>query len=347
MFPMSARRRLPLCLAALALGVGLAACGSVDVVVARAGPASLIAQSGGVGTVQAAVTIPVSVDVRDNITNVDVQPGDHVTQGQPLFDLDPSALQAAQAQLALRLQSISASIASAQAGLIVDKQKGSADVPAVMAEIADLQAEAAVEQQLINISKGKSPTVTAPAAGDVSSVLAAPGLQATPGEALVTIIDYSNINVTASLPIAEQGQVKVGQSATLTFPSLPGVTVQGQVTSVSPSATTNGVSFQATVAAPNTPDKAVRPNLQAYVRISATQQAAVAVPKVAVLNIDFNPTVFVVSGDVAHLRQVRIGIADQNKVEILSGLRPGDMCVVVGNQSLQDGSRVRVTSSTS
>jgi RND family efflux transporter MFP subunit len=326
--------------------LGLAGCGSTDVVVARATAATLTAQSGGVGTVSAAVTIPVSVDVRDTVTNVDVQPGDHVTQGQPLFDLDPSALQAAEAQLTLKLQSISASIASAQAGLVVDEKKGSANVASVQAEIADLQGELAVEQQLIGIAKGRSPTITAPAGGDIASVVAVPGLQATPGEALVTIIDYSSITVLASLPISEQGQVTVGEPATLSFPSLPDVTITGQVTSVSPNATSNGVSFQATVAAKNTPDKAVRPNLQAYVRVSTSRQAAVTVPKVAVLNIDFNPTVFVVQDGVAHMRQVRVGIADQNKVEILTGVSAGELCVVVGNQALQDGSHVRVSGTT-
>src|ERR1700740_3597700 len=94
---------------ALAVIFGLAACGTNDVVVARAGPATITAQPGGVGTVQPAVSIPVSVDVGDDITNVDVQPGDHVTQGQPLFDLDPTPLQQSATQLNLRLQAINAS----------------------------------------------------------------------------------------------------------------------------------------------------------------------------------------------------------------------------------------------
>lgn len=339
-------RRVAFGSAALAATLGLTGCGSTAVVVARAGPATLTSVSGGVGSVAPAVSIPVSVDVRDDITNVDVQPGDHVNQGQPLFDIDPAPLQAGLAELSLKLQTISASLASAQSSLHEQESKGSAEVPSIEDEITALQGEAAVEQQLISIAQGKSPTVTAPSDGDVSTVVAVPGLEATPGQALVTIIDYSSIDVLASLPISEQGQVHVGEAATLTFPTLPGVTLQGQVTSVSPSATNNGVSFQATVSAPNTPTKAVRPNLEAYVQVAATQQAAVAVPKLAVLNIDFNPTVFVVQADVARMRQVRIGIADQDKVEILSGISPGDLCVVVGNQSLSDGASVRIVSTT-
>jgi RND family efflux transporter MFP subunit len=346
MFTSIGRRRTLTGAAALAAVFGLAACGSNDVTVARAEPATITAQPGGVGTVQAAVSIPVSVDVRDVITNVDVQPGDHVTQGQPLFDLDPTPLQQSASQLNLRLQNIQASIALAQASLRVQQAKGSAEVPALQDEIAALQSEATVEQQLIAIASGRTPTVTAPAGGDIETVVATPGLQATPGQTLVVLIDYSSVTVTANLPIAEQGQVNIGDHATLSFPTLPNTLLQGQVTSVSPAATNNGVSFQVTVAAPNTPDKAVRPNLQSYVRVAVTHQASVAVSKLAVINIDFNPTVFVVDAGVAHMRQVRIGISDQDKVEILDGVQAGDLCVIIGNQSLQDGSAVKVVSTT-
>jgi membrane fusion protein (multidrug efflux system) len=337
-----ARRRALACVAAVAAALGLTACGPSDVVVSRAGPATITAQPGGVGVVAAAVSIPVSVDVRDVITSVEVQPGDHVTQGQPLFDIDPTPLQQAQATLALRLQSIQASIAVARASLRVQQAKGSPQVSAIEDEISALQGEATVEQQLIQISSGKAPTVTAPANGDVQSVAATPGLQATPGQSLVVIIDYTSITATANLPIAEQEQVHISDHALISFPTLPNITLQGQVTSVSPAATNNGVSFQVTVAAANTPDKAVRPNLQAYVRVSVTHQASVAVSKLAIVNIDFNPTVFVVDGGVAHMRQVRIGISDQGKVELLGGVQAGDLCVIVGNQSLQDGTSVKV-----
>jgi len=336
------RRRLLAPAVGMAAVFGLAGCGAADVSVAAAGPATITAQPGGVGPVAPAVSIPVSVDVRDLVTNVDVQPGDHVTRGQPLFDLDPGPLQTATTTLSLRLQTINASIAAAEASLHTQQAKGSAEVPALQDEIAALQSEAAVEQQLISIAAGKNPTITAPADGDVETVVATPGLQVTPGQTLVVIIDYTNVTVTASLPIAEEGQVSIGDRATLGFPTLPNTTLQGQVTSVSPSASSNGVSFQVTVSAPNTPDKAVRPNLQSYVRVSVTHQASVAVSKLAVLNIDFNPTVFVVNGGTARMRQVRVGISDQDRVEILDGLQAGDLCVVVGNQSLQDGSQVRV-----
>ena len=331
-------------MALVAAALGLAGCGSTpDVVVARAGPATLTAEPGGVGTVAPAVSIPVSVDIRDDITNVDVQPGDHVVKGQPLFNLDPTPLQQSLAELTLKLQNIEASIADAQSSLASHQAKNPASVPSIQANIQALQGEATVEQQLIAIAQGTTPTITAPADGDVETVNATAGLQATPGQPLVVIIDYTNISVTANLPIVDQGQVTPGANALLSFPSLPDVNLRGTVTGVSPAATNNGVTFQITVAAPNTQSKQVRPNVQAYVRVSVTHDATVAVSKLAVVNIDVNPVVFVVDGQVAHMRQVRIGITDGNDVEILDGVHTGDLCVIVGNQTLQDGTSVRVT----
>jgi len=329
---------------ALFTAAGLAACGATpSVVVARAGPATLTAQPGGVGVVLPAVSIPVSVDLHDSVTDVQVRPGDHVVKGQPLFDLDPTPLQQSLTTLQARLVNIQASIAQAQSSLATHQQKDPSAVPGIQADIAALQGEAAVEQQLIAIASGTSPVVTAPADGDVETVTATPGLQATPGQPLVTIIDYTNISVTANLPISDQGQVSPGASAVLSFPSLPDITLNGTVTGVSPAATNNGVTFQITVAAPNTPTKQVRPNLQAYVRVSVTHDAGVAISKLAVVNIDVNPVVFVVDGQVVHMRQVRLGITDGNNVEILDGVSAGELCVIVGNQSLQDGTQVRVS----
>jgi multidrug efflux pump subunit AcrA (membrane-fusion protein) len=54
----------------------------------------------------------------------------------------------------------------------------------------------------------------------------------------------------------------------------------------------------------------------------------------------------VVDGPVVHARSVQVGISDGSYIEILSGLKPGDLCVIVGSQLLNDGSAVRVTRTT-
>jgi HlyD family secretion protein len=44
----------------------------------------------------------------------------------------------------------------------------------------------------------------------------------------------------------------------------------------------------------------------------------------------------------AHRRDVRLGLAGDGQVEVLSGLEPGEQVVVAGASLLSDGARVRI-----
>ena len=333
-------------LASAVIGLVIAGCGSKgvqDVQVVRAGPASINSQPSGFGTVTAAISVAVSVDVRDSVTQVNVKPGDHVTKGQPLFGLDPAPLQAEGALLASRVQALQADLGRQQGALAVAQAKGSPEAPGIQAQIQSLQGQIALTQQLTDIAQGRSATITAPLDGWVAAVNVTPGLRASPGASLVSIVDFTRIEVTANLDIAQQSHVAPGATAHLTFPTLPDLTLPAVVRSIPPAASNNGTTFQVVVDAANTNDLKVRPNIQSTVRVDVAHNAAVAVNKLAVLNIDQDPTVFVVDGQVAHRRHVQIGLSDQNRIEILSGLSPGDSVVLVGTQSLDDGTPVRIT----
>jgi hypothetical protein len=52
--------------------------------------------------------------------------------------------------------------------------------------------------------------------------------------------------------------------------------------------------------------------------------------------------VFIVQDGKARLRLVRTGAAADGKVEVLSGLAPGDAIVVTGNTDLADGQPVTI-----
>jgi RND family efflux transporter MFP subunit len=342
----NAPRLCSMLVAGALVGLGLAACGTKaaqDVQVARVGSGTIIGKPGGLGTAAAAVAVQVSVDVHDQITQVMVRTGDHVTKGQPLFGLDPIPLQVLGATLANRLQVLQADLTIQQGELAVAQAKGSPLAPGIQARIQSDQAQIALTQQLIAIAQGRSATVTAPLDGEVAAVNIAPGQRVSPGASLVAIVDFAQIEVTANLPIAEERNVTEGAFAELTFPTLPDLTLPAVVRSIPPSASNNGLTFQVVVDATNTPDKRVRPGLQSYARVTVTHIAKLVVNKLGVLNIDQDPSVFVIDGQTAHRHKVQVGLGDETHYEILSGLSAGDRVVIVGAQALDDGTPVRIT----
>jgi HlyD family secretion protein len=411
-FRRSIVRRACFGLAAVAV-VGLSGCGQAsaqNVQVAHAAARAVNDQPGGLGTVAAEIQVAVILNIPGyrndfTITDVMVQPGQHISANDPLFSVDPapfiartallqqqaqaaqSAVGSAQQQLSAAQSDKDARIAKAQQTVASDQTlldslnqrlageqangqtdaaaQTSADIAKAQASLAKAQsdlrnaqnislehinarltalnAKASLSNQLLAVSNNSSPTIVSPIDGDIGLSVPSPGQDILPNHTVVQIIDATNVQVTATLPVSEEANVTPGAPADVTFNSLPSVDLQGTVTSILPQAVNNGLSFQVLVTASNTPDKKVLPGAQGFVRLHGTHQAGVAVPKLAVLNIDQDPIVFVIQGQTAHLRHVSIGVQDDTWVEILSGVTAGEQCVVIGTQLVSDGTPVRIT----
>jgi RND family efflux transporter MFP subunit len=341
---MPGRHRSRLLVLALSLAVVLAACGVsvADVTVVHVTPRVITDEPGGAGHVSASVDVPVTLDFRDTVTAIDVTAGAPVTTGQPILDLDPIPLATNVAGLQLKLASANATLERTQASLSIDQTKDSPMVPGVEAQIQEVKGQIGLDQQLLGIAQGHAPTVTSPMNGVVLAIDAKVGQSVGPGAPLAEIVDFTNITVAASLPIAVQPEVDAGAGATLSFPDFPNVTLTGVVSAVNAGTTIGGASFLVTVSAPNTAGKLIRPGMNAFVRVSVKHQAVMTLPRAAIVNIDLDPTVMVVTGQVVHVHQVQMGIDDGPYVEVLSGLQVGDVCVLVGNQTLNEGTAVRI-----
>lgn len=90
------------------------------------------------------------------------------------------------------------------------------------------------------------------------------------------------------------------------------------------------------------PEGRLRPGLYAHARIVAEEHAgALTVPASAVVRDGAKRFCLVVADGRARRVEVRTGIADGPRVEVVSGLDPGDLVVTAGAESLTDGQPVR------
>ncbi|HVG96189.1 MAG TPA: efflux RND transporter periplasmic adaptor subunit [Chloroflexota bacterium] len=241
------------------------------------------------------------------------------------------------------VQTAQASLASAQANL----QKllaGSTDQDIATAQAAVDQAAASLRQAQANLNDA---TLTAPIAGVVVATGANPGENTSSGTAsttstsassstdagAVTLVDPRQLRVDLVVDEADIAKVQPGQDANLTFDALPGKTLAGKVSVISPTATTtNGVvTYQVRVAVD--PDQAqaagVRSGMTATGSIViARKDDAVLVPNRSLRTQGQARTVQVLdaNGQPA-TRPVQVGIAGDQATEIVSGLQPGDRVV--------------------
>jgi len=152
----------------------------------------------------------VAPGISGRVTEVLVVEGDQVSAGQILVQLD-------QTILALQVEQAQQGVVIAQAALKnaeKDKDSTKADISAAQAKVK--QAEAAVklaEAQLAYAS------VTAPAAGIVTSVTTNVGENASPARTLLTLLDTSSLFARVYVAETEIGNVKIGQTVTVTTDS--------------------------------------------------------------------------------------------------------------------------------
>ena len=71
-----------------------------------------------------------------------------------------------------------------------------------------------------------------------------------------------------------------------------------------------------------------------------THKNVVLVPASAVVHEGEETAVFVVENEMAKRREVKTGIENSDRVEIISGVKPGEMVITSGQNGLPDGAKV-------
>ncbi len=175
-----------------------------------------------------------------------------------------------------------------------------------------------------------------------------------PGAPVVTLTDLSTLYVNFTLPSQITAQIKVGQKVEVSADAFPGRKFTAAITTIEPqiSASTRTINVQATM--PN-PDNALLPGMFVNAAVVLPDEPPVVVlPETAVDYTLYGDSVYVLRPDgaagadgkpalIAHRTPVTTGLRWDDKVAVLSGVKPGDQVVAAGQIKVQDGAAVAVT----
>ncbi len=234
-------------------------------------------------------------------------------------------------------------------------------------EMADAERElATAEGELLTAKAAATATETqsqqnqavrAPFDGTVTERLHNVGDAVRPeeGDAILRLIDPKQVQVTATVSVADAGRFVVGaigRAVAEGAAAVGGVPVsQSRATATPvllrvlsrPTPEVGARTVEITLAFETPTD--LRPGTQVGVEIDAEQKSNVPlVPAIAVLKDDpKQPVVVVAAGDVAERRPVVIGLVDAENIEILSGLKSGELIITQGHTALRDGTPISVS----
>jgi HlyD family secretion protein len=185
--------------------------------------------------------------------------------------------------------------------------------------------------------------VRSPIAGFITDRPLYPGEMASTAAPLLTVMDISQVIAKAHIPQSDALQLHKGDAATISLAGLE-KPINGKVSLISPALDPNSTTVEVWVQAPNK-DQLLRPGTTAQIAITAqTVKDGLVVPAAALLNAkgDAAQVMVVDSQSQASSRDVKTGITSGQQVQIVSGLKPGEMVVTEGAYGLPDKTKVKI-----
>jgi membrane fusion protein (multidrug efflux system) len=163
------------------------------------------------------------------------------------------------------------------------------------------------------------------------------------GADLALIEDISKMKVDVRLPERYFGRIKPGQPILLSFDSMPGKTFTATLKAVDAQVDANGRSLLLRGELAN-PGGALRTGMFARARVLLRENPqAMLIPEEAITPVGADVFVYRIDEGKAMRTKIQTGIRRDGKVEVTSGLQPGDQVVSAGQLRLpRDGMEVRV-----
>lgn len=306
------------------------------------------------GEVTAKQTANISTRMMGYVTKIYVKPGDKVASGQLLVSISSDDILAKRAQVQAMITEAEAAAKNAQRDYerfkTLRNQNSVSDKELENVALQNTSMNAKVQmarQQMNEINAMLSYTnIRAPFSGVVTQKMVDEGSMANPGMPILTIEQNGELQVIASIPENYIQYIKVGDVAKMELKSL-GITIDGKVSELSPSAFRTGGQYSMKLAI-DTKDKTnIRSGM--YVNILIPNKTGedisskIMLDKNSIVYRDQLTGVYVIDDqNQANLRWIRLGKTIGNQVEVLSGLSQNDRIVSKAEDKLYNGVKVSV-----
>lgn len=319
-----------------------------------------------VGNLIGMATVDVVPKVSGRLLTVNVRLGDRVARGQMLAQLEDQEIREQVRQAEASFEVARATVRQREADLklaetnaersrnlfgrqLIPRQTlddnearyQSAQAQLDLARAQFEQAKARLDELRITLGNTR---IVSPVNGYVGKRDLDPGGFASSNSPVASVVDISTVRLVANLVERDLRRVVVGTSARVDVDAYPGEVFSGRVARLAPVLDPATRTAQIEVEIPNPSDR-LKPGM--YARVALTlelHENALVVPRNALVDVGGRRGVFLLDPGEgtprARFQGLDVGLQDQAKAEVKSGLSEGQRVITTGAAALRDGDTV-------
>lgn len=301
------------------------------------------------GSLRAVRGVNITTELAGLVQSIYFTPGSEVKAGTVLVQLNAAS------DIAL-LNSLKAN--AELAALTYQRDKAQYEIKAVSKQLVETDAanlkstQAQVAQQAAIVAKK---SIIAPFAGRLGINQVNPGQYINAGDKVVMLQTMDPIYVDFYLPQQYLSQLKTGQRTRVTTDAYPHLSFNGKITTIEPGVdpSTRNVQVEATI---DNPDHKLAPGMFANVEvIVGDPQPFITVPQTAITFNPYGDLVYIIHEQQKNWRGksklkvnqhfVETGETRGEQIQVLKGLKKGDVIVTSGQLKLKNDTEVEINNS--
>jgi len=255
--------------------------------------------------------------------------GDFIKKGSPLYELYSEELNNAKQEFLLALDKKNAF--SGETVIDFDQLIQSAKNKLLLWGMNDAQ----IEELSANKKTSANTLFYSSAAGYITQLDVREGDYVMEGGTIVKLADLSSLWAEAQVYTSQMADINNSSIATVRLPDFENKEIKGKIEFINPEINPDTRINLIRVSVPN-PGNQLKPGMPAYVLLKGPQRKTLTLPADAVLRDGKGATVWIQTSEKNYKNiMVEIGLESDDRIEIKSGLREGDIVVITGAYLLQ------------
>ena len=299
-------------------------------------PGSLKIQTTYVGSLLPNQRVLMRSQIDGVIENINFEEGDEIAKEKRLIDISTKELQ-------LKLKIAIADSNLADINIKRDEKLSSSNlISSSQLDQTRTRAESArLNKELARISLKKS-LISSPLDGTVKTRYVKVGEFVRKGDKLVEILDLSRVIVKVNIPELEILEIKIGQKVEVALYIMEEIIFSGEVKNIGLEADSNNRTFPVEIHVSNS-ERMLRPGMLARATFTKSiDDEQIVIPRHTILEKERGRVVYVFDKGKVFQRDIQVGLSQQDQVQVLQGLKKGELIVVEGHNKLSDAEEVNV-----